>query len=439
MKWAAVAVTITSMVACASSRRETLVYAPRGEDSAASASQTWADLGSFETTAERSRVLVMADTGVRSRDNRPHPDALLVRDAAAHACAGSCAAGFFLGDNVYPRGVNEPRDLAYLRSFTDAYLDDESGPIQNLFFIQGNHDWGPLSPRRARAQALHGAIEALGPRVHGAAHFYEAEIGELRFLTLDSNFIVHHCKAAPDDPLPPRLQEDTAAPYQAAELACEKADDSSAQPLNLQLMEEWARGGCTDALRECRRRTIAVAHHPWFSNGHHGTAGFYRDYGSYSVGRGKNHRVVLENVVAPHAALYLSGHDHGVQVHHRPGDLEQLAIVVGSGGKVSPAGVRTKPGKSRHQSGMELEGFCRLGFAIVDETEEGLEVEVWSLRGSEYEECSKKSLQRRGRVLSPLGEPDPSFGHDLRCRAFAFIEGTWSSRACEEKPGSAGR
>lgn len=434
MKWAAVAAAITSLVACASSRNETLVYAPGGNDPAASASDTWAELGVFETSSERARVLVMADTGVRTRDNRPHPDALLVRDAAAHACAGSCAAGFFLGDNVYPKGVNGPRDVEYLRAFTDAYLDEKTGPLKDVFFTQGNHDWGPISPRRRRAQALHQAIEELGPRVHGAAHFYSAEVGALRFLSLDSNFVVHHCKAAPDVPLPGGLKVDDLAPYQAAELACRRAQDSAARPLNLQLMEEWARGDCTDALQECRRRTVAVAHHPWFSNGHHGSAGFYRDFGPYSVGKGKNYRVVLENVVAPHAALYLSGHDHGVQVHHRPGDLEQLAVVVGSGGKVSPAGVRTKPGKRRHQAGMELEGFCRLGFAIVDEAEELLQVEVWSLQGSEFRECAAQSEKRRGAVDNPLGERDPTFGHDLRCRAFEFTKGTWRAQACEQKP-----
>ncbi len=396
-------------------------------------------------------LLVTADTGVRDGDNQPHADALLVRDIAAQVCAGQCTAGAFLGDNVYPSGIADAEDREFFVRFVKSYSKNQSGFLERSYFSLGNHDWGPLSPSRKRAQNLLRLIadsKALGAR--GATHFYHAQEGEFQLVNLDSNYFVRNCSAefrssAAEEKAIAQVISAVDSPFAKAEIQCPSATDASELPLSKTAVRKIYQAACSTYQDKdsCRAATITLGHHPWFSNGAHGSAGRYRDTKHFSIGPGQAYKSILESEVRPHSFLYFSGHDHGVQVHLDAQEPTTLSVVVGSGAKVTQAGSQTRAGSSYHQPAMALEAFCRLGFATVEAMPSQTTLRIYSLKGSKYEDCLEDSEDEQrsmshdmGKLLGPSNNAAlaaHTVEHDLRCKEFQFKEA--ASASPEQKRG----
>lgn len=408
--------------------------------------QTWREQPGQE--GQQVRLFVTGDVGKRTADPvRSHPDAQLVRQAGQVVCGPTCQSALFLGDNLYTWGIKTDADTQFLQNFTQMYLDRRIPFVSSIYFVQGNHDWNPLFPSRDRAQNLHRDIVwAFGDQVHGAAHFWHAQLGPLRVVSLDSNYLVRACRpewaSSRKRPGAGRLplEQDSPALWQGHDLACPRPRLTGASAVGVQELAEIVGNVGADA-------TMVVAHHPWFSNGLHGTAGWYRDFSCSHASQtrrtrpptslcadyfpGEAFRIALERVVRPRSALYLSGHDHLVQAHLSPDAPGLLSLVVGSGSKVSPAGTRTQGGEDMHQKDVVLQAHCYLGFAVVQRSPAEYSVQAYSLRGSGTDDCLAKSRGRapvhsRGALVKSsqlAGEVD------LRCRRFRLYAGKWRAEA----------
>ncbi|MCH2108351.1 MAG: hypothetical protein MK135_03410 [Polyangiaceae bacterium] len=375
----------------------------------AESGQTWHRY--LSASSPNKRFVFLGDTGTRSATGQPTADALKVGEKVRQQCQGACQAIFFLGDNIYEQGLKDKTDLQYLKRYTHHWLSPSQQIGKELFFIQGNHDWGSIFPSRARAQALHRAIQLeLPAQVRGSAHFWEYKNEDLRVIAFDSNYLVRQCSLI------------------RGQLSCptSKLNPASGAAINLENLRRLYTHSCPE--KNCRSATISVGHHPYKSNGLHGSAGNYHDWHGFSLGRGEAWKKVFDEIITQHSSLYFSGHEHGVHVHHQKQRAEFLSVIVGSGAKASPSGPKTSKGSLRHERGMVLEAFCRLGFAIVDQTDRGLRVQVFSFFSSDSSSCLKKMQSSRRAKNHDLGE---LVGRDdLRCRSWTFDSHTWKESPC---------
>ncbi len=395
---------------------------------------TYANEGSYNQSP---LLFFTADTGLRDDENQPHPDALLVRDLGQAICSGRCQAGAFLGDNIYPSGLADTQDRQYFRRFLSAYSSSGSGFLTRSYFSLGNHDWGPLSLSRKRAQNfLYAISESSELGALGKAHFFRAKEGTFGLVNLDSNYFVRSCSAQfESDETRKRAEAEVTealnSPFAHAQVTCPGEENAQELPLSAERIREIYREGCSELSAEsaCRDQTITIAHHPWWSNGAHGSAGRYRDGHHFSMGDGQAYRALLEAEVRPHSFLYLSGHDHGVHVHLDPKEPSTLSIVVGSGAKVTPAGKETQQGSQYHQPNMVSEAFCRLGFATAEAQNTKTVVKVYSFKGSQYESCQKKSQKDERATTHDLGQKVDSkllptkfsdLDVDFRCHQYSY-------------------
>lgn len=298
-----------------------------------------ADLGTQPTAApDRARFVVLGDIGVWSgqgsgADGRVtradlSPAFLAVADRVQAACAGSpCDFAVVTGDNLYEDGVETEDDAAALRLM----IAELGLPV---WFVLGNHDWHPMRPAIATAQAEL-ALLAEVPDAHGAAHLWSMTAGPVALWGVDSNLLVRFGHLTQDrwvDAFFREVGEDTSG-----------------------------------------RWRIAVAHHTWFSDGQHGDAGAYLD-GDLRLWRGAEYAAVLQGHLRRHADLYLSGHDHNLQFFDHGG---VGVLVSGAAAKCNPRGTvdaRFAPGRPAPA----MTRFER-GFAVVDATEDTLEVTFHSL------------------------------------------------------------
>jgi len=313
----------------------------------------------------RIRLVFLGDAGVRQPDD---PSAVGDGPAAVHeharrVCGGTCDGVVLLGDNIYQHGVNSTVDSDFLRAFATLWSD--VGP---QFYVSGNHDWGTYPiikpPRLDRAQRELGELRRLadqGLDVRGDSHFWATTVGEGRLVGLDTNYLVRACRTRGE---------------RGVKCAGDPGRKDQDQVSFLTLVEGLTTPGTGP--------TVVVGHHPWLSHGEHGQAGAYWDYdlfGVFPVGmgpaRGAALRRVLDQVVAPNAAVYLSGHDHNTQVARI--DPSTLAVVVGAGGKVTGPGKHTGPGGDRALDGIEAEHFCDLGYAVLTITQRELSLQVHTL------------------------------------------------------------
>lgn len=388
--------------------------------------QTWrSQRGVF---ADEARLVFLGDAGVRAeKDGKTlyktvgeGPKAVATH--ALDTCAGGCDGAVFLGDNLYKSGVNNPDDTAFLRSFARTW--DFVGP---QWYVQGNHDWGTyplilrnkarLGPHRQRAQRLFRDLRRLSAEappkgkealdLRGDSHFWATAAGPGRLVALDTNYLVRRCDAGKD------------------RVRC-KGDPGKEKPDRI-WMDSLVRRSVSSAMGP----VIVVGHHPWLSNGEHGPAGDYKDQG-FGFWKGEGFRQVLDDVVAPQAALYISGHDHNTQVARIDGDT--LSVVVGAGGKTTGPGEDTapvvdgEPGE-RHVP-VEHEVYCQLGYAVVDVGASSLTVDVHTLphpNGADEDlvECREALAERRPDLTEPGGET---------CRRWTWTEGAgWAegSQDCQ--------
>jgi len=301
------------------------------------------------------RFIAVGDAGDRDpdRDDEPHPNAKLVASKARAVCAEKgCDFGIFLGDNVYPAGIDPTgttggrKTEAIFRKVTDLYKG--VGP---LYFVLGNHDWGPtglppyfVSPSTERARRelalIAGQPEIGSPEVRGRSHFYDFSAGPAHLFVWDTNYLVQQCQ--PEGAEDVRCEGGAAADRGFYDVFSEIGKVGSGPPM-------WR---------------IVAGHHPYLSNGEHGNAGSFRD-GGLPLYSGEGFRRLFKRHVEGQADLYLSGHDHNLQAFHG-GDLRGTAIVVsGAGSKANPRG--------RAVNEADLMTCDKsLGFALVEATRSDL-------------------------------------------------------------------
>lgn len=219
-----------------------------------------ADLGAVGTRdPDVVRFVAVGDAG---RDT-PHLHA--VAAAVGRVCADrGCDLGLLLGDNLYDTG---------LESADDPRLGEVTAPLRATgipwYLVHGNHDyaWGGDLQRAAWARAW-------ADRTEGVEHptpWYRFEAGPAAFVALDTTWAFWWGAS-------PQLAWLHHAPATTA------------------------------------RWRVVFGHHPLRSNGEHGNAGAYEGWVNLPFASGRPVRDLLEGAVCPAADLYLSGHDHDLQL-----------------------------------------------------------------------------------------------------------------------------
>jgi len=221
-----------------------------------------------------------------------------VAQAMAEVCSTrGCDFAVMLGDNIYPDGVHSARDPQFETKFEEPY-DDLDMPF---FLTLGNHDNGAdsahnrygdfqveYSKRTDRASDkwhMPARYYSFTAPLSDAPIRYEGAAPLVDFFALDSTPLAPYA----DDPDP----KWNAEKYGAAELA-------------------WLQS----ALKESKAIwKIAFAHHPYVSDGGHGSAGHYLVRGAASrFAGGKIWRDLLEKSICPAGVdLMLQGHDHDLE------------------------------------------------------------------------------------------------------------------------------
>lgn len=367
----------------------------------------------FGKEDEGIRLVLLGDAGVRGASPREvgdGPAAVLAH--AERTCAGACDGVVLLGDNLYNHGVEAADDSAFFEAFATAW-----SVIGPQYYVPGNHDWGTFPivkpPRTSRVQRELGEIrrlQARGIEVRGDSHFWSTTVGGGRLVGLDTTYLVRGCR------------------LKGGEVRC--AGDPKVEDAERVRFRTLVEGVATPGTGP----SIVVGHHPWRSHGEHGEAGDYYDYrlfGPVAQGhqKGAALRSILDEIVAPNAAIYLSGHDHNTQVFRM--DDATLSVVVGAGGKVSPPGKATAVGAERHLPGLELERYCQLGYAILEVRPASLSLEVHTLPAAIAADKDRERVQEclaefQARRPEELIEDSPS------CIAWNWSQtdgtvGSWSS------------
>ena len=175
-----------------------------------------------------------------------------------------CDFALMLGDNLYNRGFEQPRDPRMKARFDDLYLSLDI-PV---YGVLGNHDYATgRDTMRAQWQLdwarTHNQLEM-------PAHFYRFEAGPVTFFGLDTNRV-------------------------------------------FQWGEEEQSAWLADALPKAQSPwKVVFGHHPYRSNGRHGNAGQYEGWRLPLVG-GAALKQLFDDRLCGQADLYLSGHDHTLQ------------------------------------------------------------------------------------------------------------------------------
>ena len=209
-----------------------------------------------------------------------------VATAIASRCAQSgCDFGILLGDNFYPSGVTSAHDAQWDTKFQAQY-----GSMGFPFYaVLGNHDYGDNGAGDVFDLGLH-EVEYADTHSNWImpSNFYSFDRGAATFLALDTNLALFDFDGA--------LAKQKS--YFAGVIA------ASRQP--------WR---------------IALGHHPYLSNGKHGNAGSYDG----SVGGGANVKALFESTLCGNVDLFLSGHDHTMQLLPGTTSCPGAFVVAGSG------------------------------------------------------------------------------------------------------------
>lgn len=220
------------------------------------------------------RFIAVGDAG------RNTPEQARVAASIGRLCADRpCDFGLFLGDNLYPRGMESDDDPRMDAVYTDVY-----GKLGLEFkVVLGNHDYGFGELERAERQVR---FAARTPTFTLPSRTYTFTSGDAEFFALDTDWVFFH-------------GEEEQAAWLDGELEHSKA-----------------------------RWKVVFGHHPYRSNGKHGNAGSYEGWSHVPYVSGAALRRLFEDHVLGAADLYVCGHDHNLQVMRHRG----LPLVVSGGG-----------------------------------------------------------------------------------------------------------
>lgn len=260
------------------------------------------------------RFVAIGDTG------RNTPEQTAVAAAMGRICAHrTCDFALLLGDNLYPKGMETDDDPRMTAVFTDVY-----GDLGLEFMaVLGNHDYGGGEAVRALRQLR---FAAKTPTFTMPDRYYTFDRGAASFFALDTDWVFFN-------------GEEEQAAWLDTKLAASDA-----------------------------RWKVAFGHHPWRSNGKHGNAGTYEGWGWVPYVSGNALRRLFEGHVRA-ADLYVSGHDHNLQVMRHEG----VPLVVSGGGS-------SARGFEDRGNPLDL-GFAVPGFAWI-ELDEVLKVALYDENGT---------------------------------------------------------
>lgn len=194
----------------------------------------------------------------------------MVGAAAEVVCAErGCDFALLLGDNFYDQGVTSAMDQQFIDKFELPY----EGLDMRFYVVLGNHDYGTLANDWARGN-YQVEYTQFSDKWYLPHYWYtfSSESGATQFFMFDTA----------------RMMWNHDVGDQRQWLANELL--GSAAP--------WK---------------VAVAHHPYISNGQHGNAGNYEGLGWLPFVNGDEVKGVIEDLVCGQANVYISGHDHNRQ------------------------------------------------------------------------------------------------------------------------------
>lgn len=234
----------------------------------------------------QTQFVVIGDSGKDNDGQKRVADALL-----RHCTVERCDYGVLTGDNIYPVGMNSWDDPVLDRMFLKYY-----GPLQFPFFISlGNHDYGKFAFDWKRGN-YQKAYSLKNPQYYLPHFYYYHEFTDLVLVVLDTSRLMWNKEA--------KQQE-------------------------LMLKEAYSKAQ--------GKWVIVVAHHPYLSNGKHGNAGRYEDVPILpSFVSGKYVKRFVDRNICGRAQLYLSGHDHNLQlIDGRIKNCNTMFAVSGAGASIT--------------------------------------------------------------------------------------------------------
>ena len=295
-------------------------------------------LASGGSPSEKLRFVAVGDFGSGNSKQE------LVGNAMGSVCnqLGGCDFAIGLGDNIYGEAPQTP--------YSDAFVAKFEHPFRNaqfpFYMTLGNHDndllfdgFGNFN-RAGEVQVEYShRTDRVTDRWRLPSRYYEhshpqgAGSPTATFVALDSN------------PFMTILESD----------------------LSYWVWYEWAQGAW---VRDVLARSnaiwkIAYAHHPYLSNGSHGNAGNYDGVVPISVDpftnrfSGNTYRQWLENNICGKVDVYVSGHDHDLQLLHSIPECSNTIIMVSGAGSKTRS---LKAGETRNPFWYQRGDV--LGFAI---------------------------------------------------------------------------
>jgi tartrate-resistant acid phosphatase type 5 len=235
------------------------------------------------------RFVALGDAG----EGNPSQFAVAAAIEAVCSDKGGCEFALYLGDNFYDDGVSSVDDDQFNSKFELPYADLD----MPFWIVMGNHDYGALSF----------AWEKLA---------YEVEYTNYS----DKWTLPDKWYSLQDYPNVDFFMMDTTRLMWNHETGAQQAWlDDQIEASN----KQWK---------------IALAHHPYYSNGEHGNAGGYEGFPFPPQLAGTTVKEVMDESLCDKVDLYLCGHDHNRQWHQQTcGGPERTThfIVSGAGSKTS--------------------------------------------------------------------------------------------------------
>jgi hypothetical protein len=312
------------------------------------------------------------------------PAQFAVGKAMAEVCAvRGCGFALMLGDNFYPSGVSSADDPQFVEKFEKPY----EGLSIPFFVALGNHDNGSNA-----AQNHRGDFEVdYARRTDRISDKWRMPARYYRFTApLDSPTPLAEFFALDSSPL---------APYNDDPDPKWNAETYGAEQLG------WLQG----ALKESRTPwRIVFAHHPYLSNGGHGSAGRYLNRATTSVhASGRLYKRFVEgSVCSGNVDLMLQGHDHDLEwIKPTPACGKTQFITSGAGGaSVTPFSGFREP--------TYWESEKRYGFFWISLEENQLSAAAYTLNAElalprDAEGRIKPAFEQTQRREDPVGEGKP--------------------------------
>ncbi|MBM4392850.1 MAG: metallophosphoesterase [Deltaproteobacteria bacterium] len=199
-----------------------------------------------------------------------------------------CDFALYLGDNFYGSGVVDVSDPLWTSHFETPY----AGLGFRFMAVLGNHDYGGFDTARAAAQV---AYTSYSSKWYMPARFYTEVADDLTVVGLDTHAMVMDSYADQEAWIPAAIAS---------------------------LSTTWS---------------VAIGHHPYISNGPHGSAGDFDG----RPGEGQTMKDFFDAYICGNVDMYIAGHDHTLQWLEPSCGTEQL--VAGGGGAGTYPLVGTEP------------------------------------------------------------------------------------------------